>query len=111
MRVAIVGAGQVARGRIKEAVGVLTGNDRLRANGKADRAIGKVKQAVEKSARRTLVAVRERDCVAGAEGWRNPILFDQRKGKKMDNTQLIILIVVLLILFGGGGGYFWSRRR
>ena len=48
MRVAIVGAGQVARGRIKEAVGVLTGNDRLRAKGKADRAIGEVKQAVKK---------------------------------------------------------------
>jgi hypothetical protein len=39
--------------------------------------------------------------VAGTEGWRNPVWFNQRKAKLMDNTQLIILIIVLLILFGG----------
>ena len=37
------------KGRIKEAAGALTGNDKLRAEGKADQAVGKVKQVVEKA--------------------------------------------------------------
>lgn len=40
----------VAKGRIKEAAGVLTGNDKLRAEGKADQAVGRVKQAVQEVA-------------------------------------------------------------
>jgi len=36
------------KGRIKEAAGVLTGNDKLRAEGKTDQAVGEVKQVVEK---------------------------------------------------------------
>ena len=40
------GKTDVAKGRIKEAAGVLTGNDKLRAEGKADQAVGKVKQVV-----------------------------------------------------------------
>jgi len=40
-------AGQVAKGRIKEAAGVLTGNDKLRAKGKADQAVGEVKKVVK----------------------------------------------------------------
>jgi uncharacterized protein YjbJ (UPF0337 family) len=40
------GTTDVVKGRIKEAAGVLTGNDRLRAEGKADQAVGKVKNAV-----------------------------------------------------------------
>jgi uncharacterized protein YjbJ (UPF0337 family) len=39
----------VAKGRIKEAAGVLTGDDKLRAEGKADEAVGEVKQVAEKS--------------------------------------------------------------
>jgi uncharacterized protein YjbJ (UPF0337 family) len=42
------GKTDVAKGRIKEAAGALTGNDRLRAEGKADQAVGKVKQAATK---------------------------------------------------------------
>ena len=38
----------VVKGRIKEAAGALTGNDKLRAEGKADQAVGKAKQAVQK---------------------------------------------------------------
>ena len=37
------------KGRIKEAAGALTGNDKLRAEGKADQAVGKVKQVAEKA--------------------------------------------------------------
>lgn len=35
------------KGRIKEAAGALTGNDRLRDEGKADQAVGKTKQAAQ----------------------------------------------------------------
>ena len=44
------GKTDVVKGKIKEAAGVLTGNDRLRAEGKADQAVGKVKQAAAKVA-------------------------------------------------------------
>ena len=37
-----------AKGRIKEAAGALTGDKRLKAEGKADQLAGKVKGAVEK---------------------------------------------------------------
>ena len=37
------------KGRIKEAAGVLTDNDELRAEGETDQAVGKVKQVAEKA--------------------------------------------------------------
>ena len=40
------GKTDIVKGRIKEAGGVLTGNDRLRNRGKLDQAVGRVKQAV-----------------------------------------------------------------
>ena len=43
------GKTDVAKGRIKEAAGVLTGNDKLRAEGKADQKAGEVKQAADKA--------------------------------------------------------------
>ena len=42
------GKTEEVKGRIKEAAGALTGNDRLREEGKADQAVGKTKQAVDK---------------------------------------------------------------
>jgi uncharacterized protein YjbJ (UPF0337 family) len=44
------GKTDVVKGRIKEAVGALTGNDKLREEGKTDQAVGKAKQAVQKAA-------------------------------------------------------------
>jgi len=38
-----------AKGRIKEAAGAITDNDRLRREGKIDQAVGKVKQAAQKA--------------------------------------------------------------
>lgn len=38
------------KGRIKEEVGALTGNDKLREEGKTDQAVGKAKQVVQKVA-------------------------------------------------------------
>jgi uncharacterized protein YjbJ (UPF0337 family) len=39
-----------AKGRTKEAAGDLTDNDRLKNEGKVDRAVGKVKDKVEEAA-------------------------------------------------------------
>ena len=36
------------KGRVKEAAGALTGNKRLKREGKADQVVGKIKQKVEK---------------------------------------------------------------
>ena len=41
------GKSDVVKGRIKEAAGALTGNDKLRAEGRADQAVGEVKQVAE----------------------------------------------------------------
>jgi uncharacterized protein YjbJ (UPF0337 family) len=38
------------KGRIKEAAGVLTGNDKLRDEGKTDQVVGKAEQAVQNTA-------------------------------------------------------------
>jgi uncharacterized protein YjbJ (UPF0337 family) len=37
------------KGRIEEAAGALTDNDKLREEGKTDQAVGKVKQVVQKA--------------------------------------------------------------
>jgi uncharacterized protein YjbJ (UPF0337 family) len=39
---------EVAQGKLKEAAGAITGNDKLRAEGKADQAKANLKQAGEK---------------------------------------------------------------
>jgi uncharacterized protein YjbJ (UPF0337 family) len=43
------GKTDAAKGRIKEAAGVLTDNDKLRVEGKTDQAVGEVKQVAEKA--------------------------------------------------------------
>jgi len=53
------GKTDVVKGRIKEAAGVLTGNDKLRAEGKADQAVGKVKQVAEKAIDKVEEAVKK----------------------------------------------------
>ena len=42
------GKTDIAKGRIEEAAGVLIGNDKLRAKGKSDQAVGHVKVAAAK---------------------------------------------------------------
>jgi uncharacterized protein YjbJ (UPF0337 family) len=44
------GKTDVVKGRIKEAAGALTDNDKLREEGKTDQAVGKAKQAIQKAA-------------------------------------------------------------
>jgi uncharacterized protein YjbJ (UPF0337 family) len=53
------GKTDVAKGRIKEAAGVLTGNDKLRAEGKADQTIGEVKQVADKAVDKVKQAVKK----------------------------------------------------
>lgn len=53
------GKTDVVKGRIKEAAGALTGNDKLRDEGKADQAVGKAKQAVQKVADTVKEAVKK----------------------------------------------------
>ncbi|MHB1038266.1 MAG: CsbD family protein [Pirellulales bacterium] len=53
------GKTDVVKGRIKEAVGALTGNDKLREEGKTDQVVGKTKQAVHKAVGKVKKAVRE----------------------------------------------------
>ncbi len=47
------------KGKIKEAAGALTGNDKLREEGKTDQVVGKTKQAVKKTADAVKEAVRK----------------------------------------------------
>ena len=53
------GKTDVVKGRIKEAAGALTGNDKLREEGKTDQAVGKAKQAVQKVADTVKKAVKK----------------------------------------------------
>ncbi len=43
------GNSDIAKGRIKEAAGVMTGNDQLREKGKQDQAIGRVRKSASKA--------------------------------------------------------------
>jgi uncharacterized protein YjbJ (UPF0337 family) len=49
-----------AKGRLKEAAGALTGDDKLRQEGKLDQATGKMKDAAEKVANKVRDAVKGR---------------------------------------------------
>ena len=53
------GTTQVVKGRVKEAAGALTGSDKLRAEGQADQAVGRVKQVAEKGVRQVQESVRK----------------------------------------------------
>ena len=53
------GKTDVVKGRIKEAAGALTGNDKLRAEGKTDQVVGKAEQAVQKTADTVKKAVKQ----------------------------------------------------
>ena len=53
------GKTDIVKGRIEEAGGVLTGNDKLRAKGQTDQAVGHVKQAVTKIVDKVAKRMRE----------------------------------------------------
>ena len=45
------------KGRVKEAAGALTGDDKLKQEGKVDQVVGKIKQTVEKVADKVKAAL------------------------------------------------------
>lgn len=49
------------KGRVKEAAGAITGNDKLRREGKIDQAVGKTKEAVEKVVDKTKKIINGKD--------------------------------------------------
>ena len=53
------GSTEVVKGRIEEAAGVLTGNNRLRVQGRAHQAVGHVKLAAEKRVRQAKESARK----------------------------------------------------
>ena len=53
------GSTKVMKGRIEEAAGALAGNDRLRARGQTDQAVGHIKQAAEKGVRQAGESIRK----------------------------------------------------
>ena len=53
------GKTDVVKGRIKEAAGALTGNDKLRDEGKTDQVVGKAEQAVQNAADTVKKAVKK----------------------------------------------------
>jgi len=53
------GKTDVVKGRIKEAAGTLTGNDKLRDEGKTDQVVGKAEQAVQNAADTVKKAVKQ----------------------------------------------------
>jgi uncharacterized protein YjbJ (UPF0337 family) len=53
------GKSEEIKGRVKETAGALTGDDKLRREGKLDQATGKVKQVVEKLVEKTKEVVKD----------------------------------------------------
>jgi len=51
------GKTQELKGRVKEVAGTLTGDEKLRREGKTDQAVGKVKQQAEKVIEKVRAAV------------------------------------------------------
>jgi len=49
----------IAKGRIKEAAGTLTGNDKLKQDGKTDQVAGRAKETVQKVADNIKEAVKK----------------------------------------------------
>lgn len=53
------GKTDIVKGRVEEAAGALTNNDKLRNKGKVDQAVGRVKQASEKAVDKVAKKMRE----------------------------------------------------
>jgi len=53
------GSTKIVKGRIEEAAGALTDNDKLRARGQTDQAVGHVKRAAEKGVRQVKESARK----------------------------------------------------
>jgi uncharacterized protein YjbJ (UPF0337 family) len=83
------GKTDIVKGRIKEAAGAITDDDKLRREGKTDQAVGKAKEAAKKLVDRATKATRDR---CGKVGWALLWLL---------GVPLPVLLV-LYVLTGGG---------
>ena len=54
------GKAEEIKGRAKESAGVLTGNEKLKNSGRADQAVGKVKQVVTRAVDKVKNAVKRK---------------------------------------------------
>ena len=57
---AMSGKAEEIKGHAKESAGVLTGNEKLKNSGRADQAVGKVKQAVTRAVDKVKNAVKRK---------------------------------------------------
>lgn len=53
------GSTKIAKGRIEEAAGALVGNDKLRAKGQRDQAVGQIRKEADKGVRKAQASARE----------------------------------------------------
>ena len=53
------GSAKIAQGRIEEAAGALVGNDKLRAKGQRDQAVGQIRKDADQGVRKVQTAARE----------------------------------------------------
>ena len=53
------GSAKIAKGRIEEAAGALVGNDKLRAKGERDQAVGQIRKDADQGVRKVQTAARE----------------------------------------------------
>lgn len=53
------GSTKIAKGRIEESAGALVGNDKLRAKGQRDQAVGQIRKDAEKGVRKVQTAARK----------------------------------------------------
>ena len=94
------------KGKIKQALGKVIGNEKLQREGKRDEAKGRAVGAANDLKDRTKKA-REVYKVG-----HQVAQFGGETGETIMSTGTIVIVIILaLILFGGGGGYYWSRRR
>ena len=53
------GSAKIAKGRIEGAAGALVGNDKLRAKGQRDQAVGQIRKDADQGVRKAQTAARE----------------------------------------------------
>lgn len=53
------GSAKIAKGRIEEAAGALVGNDKLRAKGQRDQAVGQIRKDADRGVRKAQAVARE----------------------------------------------------
>lgn len=53
------GSAKIAKGRIEEAAGALVGNEKLRAKGQRDQAVGQIRKEADQGVRKAQSAARE----------------------------------------------------